>query len=560
MNKEKKSVKSLKMFLNKDKDLLVINPEVTDQRKPMGEEKEVHGVMAFGRMNPPTTGHAALVDKMHEVAKQHKASHVLVASHTQDKKKNPLSGEEKVKHLKRYFPDTHIELASKEHPTFLQHAAKLHKQGVTHLHMIAGSDRVKEYHEKLHQYNGTGEGKLYSFKHITVHSAGHRDPDAEGTEGMSASKMREHAASNNYKEFKKGIPKHVSSEHAKELFHDTRKGMQLKEEQELDEAVLDIANRRKRGMKLRQRHSRMERQKQIALKRFANDLKLRRRARNVARALVRRRVAGARGANYTHLSTNDKIAVDKMIQGKERLIKSLAGKLYQRIRKREADRVVRVRAGMPAKRQGKIINAEFDFSVFSSLYDSLVENKFTISEKELFDLKAKATKYDLPFESLEEVYRNAALSYNDSDKTLQQHCFDAVNAYIAEVSKTDQSSIKGHLQAATKQQQQGKYKKAAVHRKIASALQRGDHTTAQGLQQQLSSINESFIVDRASGIGVMYTAADLGIKTQGGFAHHPSVLEELIARGELEGDELEKAIEEMRKCNYKLKKMRRPNE
>ena len=263
MNKEKKSVKSLKMFLNKDKDLLVINPEVTDQRKPMGEEKEVHGVMAFGRMNPPTTGHAALVDKMHEVAKQHKASHVLVASHTQDKKKNPLSGEEKVKHLKRYFPDTHIELASKEHPTFLQHAAKLHKQGVTHLHMIAGSDRVKEYQDKLHQYNGTGEGKLYNFKHITVHSAGHRDPDAEGTEGMSASKMREHAKSNDFKSFKKGVPGHVSDEHAKELFHDTRKGMQLNED--LDEAVLDIANRRKRGIKLKQRHSRMERQKNTLL-------------------------------------------------------------------------------------------------------------------------------------------------------------------------------------------------------------------------------------------------------------------------------------------------------
>jgi hypothetical protein len=105
----------------------------------------------------------------------------------------------------------------------------LHKQGVTHLHMVAGSDRVPEYQKKLAQYNGSGEGKLYNFKKITVHSAGERDPDAEGTAGMSASKMRAHASSGNFKEFKKGVPAHVPEHHAKEMFHDVRRGMQIKE-------------------------------------------------------------------------------------------------------------------------------------------------------------------------------------------------------------------------------------------------------------------------------------------------------------------------------------------
>jgi len=95
--------------------------------------------------------------------------------------------------------------------------------------MVAGSDRVPEYKKKLAQYNGTGEGKLYNFKKITVHSAGQRDPDAEGTTGMSASKMRAHASSGNFKEFKKGIPKHVPEHHAKEMYNDVRKGMQIKE-------------------------------------------------------------------------------------------------------------------------------------------------------------------------------------------------------------------------------------------------------------------------------------------------------------------------------------------
>jgi predicted kinase len=85
-------------------------------------------------------------------------------------------------------------------------------------------------HHLLHKYNGVeaGHGR-YHFKKITVHSAGHRDPDAEGTEGMSASKMREHAKSKNFGEFRKGVPSHVSDTHAKELMNDTRKGLGLHE-------------------------------------------------------------------------------------------------------------------------------------------------------------------------------------------------------------------------------------------------------------------------------------------------------------------------------------------
>jgi hypothetical protein len=204
------------------------------------EAQEKHAVMAFGRMSPPTTGHAKLVDKVKEVAAEHNASHHVVLSHTQDSSKNPLSAKTKLKHAKRFFPNTNLSTSDSEHPTFLHHAAKLHQQGVTHLHMVAGSDRVDEYKKKLAQYNGKHKGALFNFKKITVHSAGERDPDAEGTEGMSASKMRGHAAKGNFKEFKKGIPSHVPEHHAKELMHDVRKGMGLKESvDELFEELLE---------------------------------------------------------------------------------------------------------------------------------------------------------------------------------------------------------------------------------------------------------------------------------------------------------------------------------
>ena len=196
------------------------------------EDTKTHNpvVMAFGRMNPPTTGHEKLVNKVKEIAKDHHAPHHVILSHSSDVKKNPLSVVDKVKHAKRFFPNTNIESSDKEHPTFLQHAAKLHKAGHDHLIMVAGSDRVDEFKKKLDHYNGTGEGKLYNFKKIEVKSAGHRDPDSEGTEGMSASKMREHAKNNDMHSFRQGIPSHVSEKHAKELFKDVRKGMGLHED------------------------------------------------------------------------------------------------------------------------------------------------------------------------------------------------------------------------------------------------------------------------------------------------------------------------------------------
>ena len=194
------------------------------------EKVDKHAVLAFGRMNPITSGHQKLVDKVKDVAKSVNGSHHIILSHSQDSKKNPLTGAQKVKHAKNAFPGTNFSASDHTAPNFLSQAAKLHKQGVTHLHMVGGSDRVKEFHALLHKYNGTHTGALFNFKHIKVHSAGERDPDAEGVEGMSASKMREHATNNNYAEFKKGTPSTMADHHVKQMYKDVRKGMGLKED------------------------------------------------------------------------------------------------------------------------------------------------------------------------------------------------------------------------------------------------------------------------------------------------------------------------------------------
>jgi nicotinic acid mononucleotide adenylyltransferase len=181
-------------------------------------------VFSYGRMNPPTTGHKVLVDKVEELAKENKAKHKVVLSRSQDPEKNPLTPEQKAKHAKRFFPTANIEIADEESPTIIHHMKKLMKEGHDHVVMVVGSDRVEEMKKLLDSYNG----KEFYFKKIDVISAGQRDPDSDDeTEAMSGSKMRGHAISKKRKEFNKGIPSHVHPEHAEELYKDVQQGMDI---------------------------------------------------------------------------------------------------------------------------------------------------------------------------------------------------------------------------------------------------------------------------------------------------------------------------------------------
>lgn len=188
-----------------------------------------HMVFSFGRFNPPTAGHSKVVDHVMKTADSLKADHKVIVSHSQDKHKNPLSGQHKVDYVKHIHPDANVEASTKEHPHFMAHLAKMHKEGYTHATMVAGSDRVEEFQKLADKYNGPNG--QYHFKHLKVVSAGHRDPDAEGTTGVSGTKMRAHASNNDYKSFKSGLHPDASDEHSKKLFNATRGGMGLQNEE-----------------------------------------------------------------------------------------------------------------------------------------------------------------------------------------------------------------------------------------------------------------------------------------------------------------------------------------
>ena len=199
---------------------------------------EKHHVTAFVRMNPPTAGHKKLLDKVHSTAAEYNASHSVVTSHTHDGKKNPLTPSQKVHWIKKLSPGTNVSASSPEHPNLLHHLSSLHSQGVTHLHMVAGSDRHEEFHNLISKYNGKkGPHGYFKFKSVTMHSAGERDPDSEGTEGVSGTSQRKHVQNDDRDSFHKGTGLKNKADSDK-LFDQVKKG--LKEETDMMGTAMDI--------------------------------------------------------------------------------------------------------------------------------------------------------------------------------------------------------------------------------------------------------------------------------------------------------------------------------
>ena len=181
-------------------------------------------IFAFGRFNPPTTGHAKLMKEVITQARKNNANHIVYASASTDRRSNPLDVNTKVKFMKKMFPQNNIKAAGRTERTFME-VLKFYNKMYGEIIMIAGSDRVREFQALADKYNG----KDYNYKSIKLVSSGERDPDAEGVSGMSASKMREMAKNNDYRNFKSGVTG-LSDSETRELFNAVKKGMGIRED------------------------------------------------------------------------------------------------------------------------------------------------------------------------------------------------------------------------------------------------------------------------------------------------------------------------------------------
>ena len=193
--------------------------------KTTGKKQPV--VFAFGRFNPPAYGHQKLIERVLTISKRVKGIPILYISATQDKKKNPLDVKQKIKVIKAiYKSKIQINAATGRERTFMEILKNRFDKKYTDVYMIAGSDRVAEFKKLINKYNG----KDYNFDTVNVVSAGERDPDAEGVSGISASKMREFAASNDYNSFRQGVMKGTKEKDAMKLFKDLKDKMGVRED------------------------------------------------------------------------------------------------------------------------------------------------------------------------------------------------------------------------------------------------------------------------------------------------------------------------------------------
>ena len=190
--------------------------------------------VTFGRFNPPTIGHEKLLDA---VAKEGVDNYRIYPSRTVDPKKNPLEPELKVQFMNEMYP-SHSEAIVNDSgmSNIFNVMVALQDEGYTGVTLVVGSDRVSEFKSLLEKYNG----QAYEFEELNVVSAGERDPDAEGVEGMSASKMRAFAAAGDLESFMEGVPGKNKSI-AQRLMTEVRKGMGISDEAEPVNEMWEIA-------------------------------------------------------------------------------------------------------------------------------------------------------------------------------------------------------------------------------------------------------------------------------------------------------------------------------
>ena len=194
--------------------------------------------VTFGRFNPPTVGHGKLLAAAKKAAAGEDLK--IYPSRSQDPKKNPLDPDMKIGFMKKMFPDYEENIVNDDQmKSIFNVLTTADEQGYKNVNIVVGSDRQSEFENLAQKYNGD----LYNFDLIRVISAGVRDADAEGVEGMSASKMRKAVVDDDFDAFRRGTPKELDDGDTQALFDAVRSGMKIKAKKKEVAEMWEIAPR-----------------------------------------------------------------------------------------------------------------------------------------------------------------------------------------------------------------------------------------------------------------------------------------------------------------------------
>ena len=204
----------------------------TPTKKESDQDQKVETetlTVAFGRFNPPTVGHGKLLAAAKKAATDSDLK--IYPSRTQDPKKNPLDPDMKISFMKKMFPDYSDNIVNDDQMKSIFDVLVSANGEYKNVNIIVGSDRQAEFENLATKYNG----ELYDFENIRVISAGMRDADAAGVEGMSASKMRKAVVDGDFNTFRQGTPKELSNDDTQSLFNAVQTSMKVKAKKKVAE-------------------------------------------------------------------------------------------------------------------------------------------------------------------------------------------------------------------------------------------------------------------------------------------------------------------------------------
>ena len=202
------------------------DPEASDLDKTLDTL-----TLAFGRFNPPTAGHEKLIQAAEKAAAGGDLK--IYPSRTQDNKKNPIDPDMKVSYMRKMFPDYKDNIINDpKMRSIFDVLVAASEEGYKSVNIIVGSDRLGEFESLAMKYNGD----IYNFDEIKTISAGPRDDEAEGVGGVSSSKQRKAVMDDDFKAFKRGLPKTVKDADAQALFDAVRTGMSVKKNKDVKES------------------------------------------------------------------------------------------------------------------------------------------------------------------------------------------------------------------------------------------------------------------------------------------------------------------------------------
>ena len=267
--------------------------------------------------------------------------------------------------------------------------------------------------------------------------------------------MRAHAKSGDHKSFKAGLPKSLHghakqiSSHITEAYEDVEllewfdtltddviEDMIIEDyiqEELVNERVMSLLQRRKAGIKMRRLKFRIQRARKMKKKRMATKDMLVRRARRQARTLIRKRLGGAKGANYSKLSPSERIQLDKRVSKKLPIINKIAIRLLPKVKSAELKRLSAARG-----KKNESVNHSFERFIADVVHEGTSENNNRWSFQEYLD----NTSTGLDEAESAQRLKTQADKHKQQDKTLDKRQDLAKERLKIQISKQKSAEIR----------------------------------------------------------------------------------------------------------------------